>query len=315
MDQKLPAYSSQFASETLPALLPTMPLGGITADWAWGGATGAGICVAVIDSGIDASHEAIGGRVSRFVQIREEPEGLVYETGSHGDSCGHGTACASIIRALAPDCELYSVKVLGHGGSGRAAVFAAGLRWAIENGAQVCNLSLGTTRRDHYAVFHELADLAYFRNVALVAAANNMPTAELPVSLCLRVVRGLPRRRRPTSLLREPEPAGRIRRPRNQCARGMAGRGLENRHRQQLRRPPCFGVSRESSQQASRSDSAAGEGHTVGLGGQHEALMAGDRRGPHVSVVTRHSMTGRRLAACEPQHPFARRSYASFPRK
>ena len=59
MDQKLPAYSSQFAPETLPALLPTMPLGGITADWAWGGATGAGIRVAVIDSGIDASHEAI----------------------------------------------------------------------------------------------------------------------------------------------------------------------------------------------------------------------------------------------------------------
>ena len=180
MDQKLPAYSSQFAPETLPALLPTMPLGGITADWAWGGATGAGIRVAVIDSGIDASHEAIGGRVSRFVQVREEPEGLVCETEPHGDSCGHGTACASIIRALAPDCELYSVKVLGPGGSGRAAVFAAGLRWAIENGAHVCNLSLGTTKRDHYAVFHELADLAYFRNVALVAAANNMPQPSFP---------------------------------------------------------------------------------------------------------------------------------------
>jgi subtilisin len=59
-------------------------------------------------------------------------------------------------------------------------VFAGGLRWAIEHGMQVCNLSLGTTLRDFYAVLHELADLAYFRNTMLVTAANNLPTPSFP---------------------------------------------------------------------------------------------------------------------------------------
>ena len=43
-----------------------------------------------------------------------------------------------------------------------------------------CNLSLGSTRRDYFAVLHELADLAYFRNVVLVTAANNMPVPSFP---------------------------------------------------------------------------------------------------------------------------------------
>src|SRR5262249_3655277 len=80
----------------------------------------------------------------------------------------------------APDCELYSVKVLGAGLIGRGVIFAAGLRWAIENGMQVCNLSLGTTKKDFFGVLHELADLAFFRNVMLVTAANNMPIPSFP---------------------------------------------------------------------------------------------------------------------------------------
>ncbi len=106
-------------------------------------------------------------------------EELVQSAEPHTDSYGHGTACAGIILSLAPECELYSVKVLGDG-LGRASVFAAGLRWAIENGMHVCNLSLGTTKKDYYALFHELADLAYFRNVPLVTAANNNPVAAFP---------------------------------------------------------------------------------------------------------------------------------------
>ena len=70
--------------------------------------------------------------------------------------------------------------MLGQGLLGRGVIFAAGLRWAIEHDMHVCNLSLGTTRKEFYSVFHELTDLAYFRNVALVTAANNMPVASFP---------------------------------------------------------------------------------------------------------------------------------------
>ncbi|MGI9147212.1 MAG: S8 family serine peptidase [Chloroflexota bacterium] len=156
------------------------PLDAVTRDWAWAGSDGAGVKVAVIDSGIDANHPAVNGGVRGYVAISQGDSELVYDTSPHQDSYGHGTACAGIIRTVAPQCELYSVKVLGGGLGGSGAVFVAGLRWAIENGMQVCNLSLGTTRREFFAVFHELADLAYFHNCMLVTAANNMPIPSFP---------------------------------------------------------------------------------------------------------------------------------------
>ncbi len=175
-----PAYSAQFTPERLANLDAVLPAGELTRDWAWSGSTGQGIKVAVLDSGIDADHPAVGGHVSGYVSIAESPDGLVFDTEPHDDAYGHGTACAGIIRAVAPDCELHSIKILGAGLSGRGSVFIAGLRWAIQNGMRVCNLSLGTTKRDFYAVLHELADLAYFHNVMLVTAANNMPFPSFP---------------------------------------------------------------------------------------------------------------------------------------
>ena len=104
-----------------------MPFDRITPEWAWGGSTGAGVKVAVIDSGIDADHPAVGGRISGYVAVTDGPLGLLHDTEPHGDSFGHGTACAGIIRSVAPGCELYSVKVLGSRLTGRGTTFAAGL--------------------------------------------------------------------------------------------------------------------------------------------------------------------------------------------
>ena len=175
-----PAWSSPFSPQELRPIGPVLPIGELSREWAWGGSVGRGVKVAVVDSGIDATHPAIGGQVHGYVAITEGPDGLSYDTAPHEDAYGHGTACAGIIRAMAPACELYSVKVLGQFLGGRASVFAAGLRWAIENGIRVCNLSLGTTKPEFFGMLHELADLAYFRGVMLVVAANNRPIPSFP---------------------------------------------------------------------------------------------------------------------------------------
>ena len=175
-----PAWSQQFAPEMLQTLTPVPPLDRITPEWAWGGSEGEDVKVAVIDSGIDADHPAVGGRVSGHVAVTDGPLGLLHDFEPHGDSYGHGTACAGIIRSIAPACELYSVKVLGSRLTGRGTTFTAGLRWAVDNGMHVCNISMGTTKKNFFAVLHDLADKAYFRNTMLVTAANNMPNPSFP---------------------------------------------------------------------------------------------------------------------------------------
>jgi subtilisin len=56
------------------------------------------------------------------------------------------------------------------------------LRWAIDNGMQICNLSLGTTRQEFHAELHELAELAYSHNVVLVAALSNLDVPSYPAA-------------------------------------------------------------------------------------------------------------------------------------
>jgi len=175
-----PAWSACFAGDAVQSIGAVLPPDSVTPEWAWEGSTGAGVKVAVIDSGVDAGHPAVGGRIAGYAAITEKDGTVTVDTAPHRDLFGHGNACAGIIRSLAPDCEIYSVRVLGPMLAGRGAVFAAGLRWAIENGMQVCNMSLGTTRKEFFSVLHELADLAYFRGVMLVTAANNNPVPSFP---------------------------------------------------------------------------------------------------------------------------------------
>jgi subtilisin family serine protease len=61
-------------------------------------------------------------------------------------------------------------------------VFAAGLRWALDSGAQVVNCSLSTNRDDFAAAFHVLADVAAHRGVVVVCAVNNVPGTSVPAT-------------------------------------------------------------------------------------------------------------------------------------
>lgn len=155
----------------------------LSPEWAWGGATGAGVRVAVVDSGVDAGHPALEGcvDVDKGVSISlDDDDNPIDNVGPHGDSFGHGTACSSIIHSIAPEARITSVKVLGDGLTGKAAAFLRGLGWAIEQGYDVINLSLGTNRRDWALAFHEVCDQAYFSGSVVVTAANNVTRPSFP---------------------------------------------------------------------------------------------------------------------------------------
>lgn len=174
-----PAWSEAFRPEVLqPVSVPGI---GLTSEWAFAGASGAGVDVVVVDSGIDATHPAVGSVAGGVAMSWDrEDERVIMTEGPHDDLFGHGTACAGIIRRAAPDCRLLSVRVLGERLSGKGQVFAEGLRWAIRSGARVVNLSLSTGKQEFFGLLHEVADEAYFAGVTLVCAVNNVPAPTYP---------------------------------------------------------------------------------------------------------------------------------------
>jgi subtilisin len=175
----LPAWSEPFSD--VAGLARSMRLRGISRDWAWGGSTGLGVRVGIVDSGLEKDHPLLLGRVVQSVAVElvdGEPEIVPDES---GDLYGHATACGGIILGMAPEVELISIRVLGADLRGKGTAFAAGLEWAIEQEEiNVLSLSLSSKSESLFPVFHDLVDKAYFRGLSLVSAANNVPAASYP---------------------------------------------------------------------------------------------------------------------------------------
>jgi subtilisin family serine protease len=177
--EALPAWSLPKDAVDRIALPSTWPER-VTREWAWGESTGEGVRVCILDSGVDGGHPLVGGLESAIVISVDENEEVTAVEDTEGDLSGHGTACAGVVRAIAPGCALSSVRVLGAGFTGSGGVLLAGLRYAVEQGFDVINMSLSTTKKPFAAVLHELADSAYFRRTVLVASAHNMPVESYP---------------------------------------------------------------------------------------------------------------------------------------
>jgi subtilisin len=146
----------------------------------WKQRTGRGVSIAIIDSGIETEHTDLIGKVKESVEAKPENKRVLFVPSESGDSAGHGTACAGIITKIAADVEIYSIKVLGPGGSGDGNAFLAGLEYAIKRKFRVINLSLGTTKPQYFAPLHDLLDRAYHAGCVVVAAANNLPQPSFP---------------------------------------------------------------------------------------------------------------------------------------
>jgi subtilisin family serine protease len=152
----------------------------VAIDESWQSRTGRGVSVAIIDSGIDAEHPDLLGKVAESVEAQSDHKRVLFVPSETGDSAGHGTACAGIISSIAPGAELYSIKVLGAQASGDGQAFLAGLEYAIKRKFRIINLSLGTTKPQFFAPLHDLLDRAYQAGCIVVAAANNLPQPSFP---------------------------------------------------------------------------------------------------------------------------------------
>ncbi|MEU4557986.1 S8 family serine peptidase [Actinoplanes sp. NPDC023936] len=151
---------------------------------AWQRSTGSGVTVAVIDTGVDAAHPDLAANtLSGYDAIADR-------AGVSTDGNGHGTHVAGTIAAVtgngvgvsavAPDVKILPVKVLDANGSGYMSDTAEGIVWAADHGAQVINMSLGSTAKVT-AVTNAVA-YARSRGVTVVAAAGNSRTSGSPIS-------------------------------------------------------------------------------------------------------------------------------------
>ncbi len=143
-------------------------------DRAWDVSKGTGVKVAVVDSGVNAQHPDLAGRVGAGVNI-------VPPAGGVQDDFGHGTLVAGIIAAnlgnkrgiagIAPQAQIMPVKVLDASGGGTDAEIASGITWAADHGAKVINLSLGGPGNSD--VLCAAVDTALADDAVVVAAAGN----------------------------------------------------------------------------------------------------------------------------------------------
>jgi hypothetical protein len=148
-------------------------------------ARGAGVLIAVLDTGIDPSHPMFARNIAGgydFIDNDSDPTDVANGIDEDHDGVpdgayGHGTHVAGIVALTAPQARLLIVRVLDAEGRGDVKTVAAGIRWAVGHGARVINMSFGMTRSSS-AVSIAIAE-ANARGIVCVAAAGNSG-AEFP---------------------------------------------------------------------------------------------------------------------------------------
>lgn len=142
---------------------------------AWSKTRGRGVKVAVLDTGIDVHHPDLAPNLKGGVNFTSGNPSDIQ------DRQGHGTHVAGIIAAcdngigvvgVAPEAELYAVKVLNDDGSGNFTALMRGLRWCVDHGIDIACMSLGTHVLPP-SYLYDIVKYAYQRNLIMVVAAGN----------------------------------------------------------------------------------------------------------------------------------------------
>jgi len=139
--------------------------------------TGKGVRVAVIDSGVHASHPHIGG-VAGGVTIGHDVDEQNYV-----DVIGHGTAVMAAIKEKAPEAEYFAIRVFYSSLRTTVDLLLRAIEWSMANRIDVINLSLGTTNPAHWERFVPVITRALDKSVLLVSARDSDGTPALPGSL------------------------------------------------------------------------------------------------------------------------------------
>ncbi len=142
---------------------------------------GTGARVAVVDTGVDAD---VLGPSAALRSFAVATSGLLstVERAPPGDIGHHGSSVASIVRALAPEAELHSVRLVDALGRGSAAALRTALEFCVRERYDVVNLSLGTRRRELLLDVYDLVDRAAMEGVVLVAATDDAGTPDYPAA-------------------------------------------------------------------------------------------------------------------------------------
>jgi serine protease len=170
-----PIHAFDAPSGTDPLRSRQWDLARIDGTDAWNRSTGSGAVVAVVDTGVDASHPDLAGQVLTGYDEISQVEG------GNTDPNGHGTHVAGTIAAatgngvgissIAPDVKILPVRVLRADGGGYTSDAANGIVYAADHGADVINMSLGSDEDD--AMVSSAIAYARSRGVVIVAAAGN----------------------------------------------------------------------------------------------------------------------------------------------
>jgi subtilisin family serine protease len=142
------------------------------------GATGRGVRIAIIDSGVNPGNPHVGGVVAAAVATEA---GVVEDPAV--DRLGHGTAVLAAVHDIAPDAELLVVKIFERTLAAPAQALLKAIDWSARNGAALVNLSLGVANAAQAGAMRDAVERAADRGTVIVSPRAHEGAAWLPGSL------------------------------------------------------------------------------------------------------------------------------------
>lgn len=149
----------------------------LTLDWLISNSTGKGVQVAVIDSGVDASHPALKGKIKRACVVTKDKAYRIrceeIPAEQSFDNVGHGTGVAGIITEIASDAEIISIKVLNEYNSCTGDILIEGISWALNQNIKLINMSLALSKECYFPAVFKLCEQACVQDAIIISARRN----------------------------------------------------------------------------------------------------------------------------------------------